>query len=100
MSSEEAKEITAVLSDDAKLDEVVDHVFNDADADGNGNIDSTELAEHMKVVYDDIGLGEVDADLVKSTFDSFDTDKNGVLDKSEFRKYVISMLEKDRECRK
>ena len=57
-----SSEIESILANESALQEVVDHCFSDADADGNGTIDNAEFEAHIKMVYEDIGKLEVDQD--------------------------------------
>ena len=94
-----ASEIDQILNDDAKLQEVVDFCFKDADADGNGTIDVSEFESHLKMVYEDIGIPVPTGDNLTSYMESLDVNKDGKLDKGEFKKYVIDMLQKDKANR-
>mmetsp|Transcript_24258 Transcript_24258/g.21535 ORF Transcript_24258/g.21535 Transcript_24258/m.21535 type:complete len:97 (-) Transcript_24258:64-354(-) len=93
-----ADEIENILNDEAKLQETVDYVFNEADKDSNGGIDASEFAKNMKEVYENIGLPIPSDSDISKYMDELDTNKDGKLDKEEFKAYVINMLSRDKEA--
>ena len=95
-----AEEIEKILSDENMLKECVDFVFKDADQDGSETIEKDELCKHMKMVYDEANLGEVDENMVNQWMEEFDTNKDGVLDRGEFKEYVVKMLKMDLASKK
>mmetsp|Transcript_10629 Transcript_10629/g.10471 ORF Transcript_10629/g.10471 Transcript_10629/m.10471 type:complete len:98 (-) Transcript_10629:46-339(-) len=92
-------EIDAILNDDAKLQEIVDYCFQEADANGDGTIDSQEFESHIKMVYEDINIPVPTKENMDVYMSSLDINSDGKLDKGEFKKYVIDMLTKDKESR-
>ena len=92
-----ADEIDKILNDPEKLQETVDYVFGEADIDSNGTIDASEFAKHMKGVYENIGLSSPSDDDIQKYMGELDTNKDGKLDKDEFKTYVVNMLKKDKE---
>mmetsp|Transcript_14100 Transcript_14100/g.16352 ORF Transcript_14100/g.16352 Transcript_14100/m.16352 type:complete len:97 (+) Transcript_14100:27-317(+) len=94
-----SEEIDNILNDEAKLQEVVDFCFKDADADGNGTIDKSEFERHLQMVYEDIGIPIPDTEALQALMENLDMDKNGTLDKNEFKAYVVDMLKKDKANR-
>mmetsp|Transcript_24443 Transcript_24443/g.28110 ORF Transcript_24443/g.28110 Transcript_24443/m.28110 type:complete len:98 (-) Transcript_24443:41-334(-) len=92
-----ADEIDKILNDEKLLEETVNYVFKEADVDGNETIDAKEFHKHMVEVYENIGLKvPSDAD-IESYMTELDTNKDGKLDRSEFKAHVINMLKKDKE---
>ena len=65
--------------------------------DNNGSIDAAEFEKHMKEVYENIGLTIPVEDEIKKYMEELDTNKDGKLDKDEFKSYVINMLKRDSE---
>ncbi|CAI2382710.1 unnamed protein product [Moneuplotes crassus] len=92
-------EIDAILGDEAKLQEVVDHCFQEADANGDGTIDVQEFEAHMKMVYEDISIPTPTQENMETYMSTLDINSDGKLDKDEFKKYVVDMLNKDKESR-
>ena len=95
-----SSEIDEIINDDAKLQEVVDFCFKDADADGNGTIDAAEFKKHLEMVYSDIGISMPNEDEITGYMSALDINHDGKLDKSEFKAYVVDMLKRDKANRK
>ena len=94
-----SSEIDDILNDDAKLQEVVDYCFKDADLDGNGTIDASEFRKHLEMVYSDIGIEMPDESSLQGYMDTLDINHDGKLDKGEFKAYVVDMLKRDKSNR-
>ncbi|KAK7276262.1 hypothetical protein RIF29_17400 [Crotalaria pallida] len=59
-----------------------ERIFNRFDANGDGQISSSELGDALKA------LGSVTADEVKKMMDEIDTDGDGFISKAEFAEFA------------
>ena len=86
-------EFQAILDDDEKLDQVVDAVFADVDADKSGLIDVTELGNAMKNVATASEIPPPSDENIQTALRALDTNNDGVINKEEFKVLVIQILE-------
>ena len=86
----------SILDDDEALSEMVHEEFMEADTDGSGLLDISELEKLQDEMYEDMGVdasdmqeeGHIDIDLR-----DYDQDGDGKLNEEEFKQFTRDFLE-------
>ena len=86
----EAKEKAKILLKDKKAyDDTFEKIFKTFDANRDGSIGAGEYAEFFQLM---LGGKKMDLSRMMLNFDRADKDKNGSIDKEEFKKEVFKRL--------
>ena len=85
-------EISFILSDSKKLEELVNKVLTKHDENKNGTLEEKEFENYLVVVSEQIGLPEPEIDLVGDLFVKFDANNDGVLEPMEITILTQEML--------
>ena len=87
------EDLIFILEDDEALDMVAKDNFDTFDADGNGVLDDTEVAELERQTFADLGLEiEIVDDEVKQRISDYDTNADNVLSRGEFADFNHDLL--------
>ena len=84
-SKEEEEEINAALN------ECLNDIWDNYDADGNGTLEFNEAKKFLKDVMKESGIEELSTKELKNAFDDFDEDGSGAISKDEML-ILIRML--------
>ena len=88
-----AEEITAILKDESKLNEIAKAAFESVDTDGSGFIEEAELKVVMSSVARDIGMPEPSDSDVSEVLRELDTNRDGRVSQEEFKVLIRQVLE-------
>lgn len=87
------QEIEDILSDEAKLNEIVKAAFESVDADGSGYIEEAELKVVMTSVARDINMPEPTEQDVSEVLRELDSNRDGKVSQDEFKVLIRQVLE-------
>ena len=82
---EEEKEINEALED------CLNDIWDNYDADGNGTLEYKEAKKFLKDVLKESGIDHIQSKDLKKAFEDFDEDKSGAISKDEM-KVLIRLL--------
>ena len=96
---EEVKEAAkALLADDEKFDKTFERVFRRLDKNHDKKIDDFEYFNFLNQMLSDFGLKPLNLDAVRAEFKKADENKDGKMNKDEFKgelKKKLELLTKD-----
>ena len=86
---EAQEKATLLIKDKKAFDETFDKIFSAFDANKDGSIGAGEYAEFFQLM---VGGKKLNFSRILLNFDRADKDKDGSIDKEEFRKEVLKRL--------